>query len=245
MMMLLTWLSTALALTPGGFRVDTAQPVDTWSVRNVLIVNPGDEVIDQLTPRVTKVWGKYGLDAELSGLVLSGTGGTIFGGVGSLRSGHWYVFKGKKGAHHRLGAEIAHPIAPDRWRPQAYGSSIQDTLIPVILQMGWRVSWNEKSPWEVKLMGGGGSLPWWDLGVAPLTEISVVKVLPLSEKTSVVLEQDFLFMDWAVASFRPTLRFDLKGSTLDAGLQIPWGTWALSETGPRSVQVVLKMRQGF
>jgi len=244
-MLLLTWISTALALTPGGFRVDTAQPLDRWGVRNVLIVNPGDEIIDQVTPRMTKVWGKYGLEAEVSGLMQTGPGGTLFGGVGNLRTGHWLVFEGKKGGHHRLGLEVAGGITPDRWRPQAFGSSFQDTMVDLLVQAGWRASWNESSPWELRLMLGSGISKWWHDGFLPLAEIAVVKVLPLSENTSLVLEQDALVIDFAMANLRPMLRVEIGDGALDMGLQVPWGSWVQNQSGPASVQLVTQYRGQF
>ncbi len=245
MVMLLALLSGALAATPGGFRMSTAQPLDAAGVRTVAIFNPGDEFIAQVTPRFSKVWNKYGLDAEIAGLIHTGSGGYIFPGLGSLRSGHWYVREGANGAHHRFGAELAFPLTPRQARPTAWGSSAQDTIVPGLLEVGWLMSWDEDAPWELRTMLGIGIYPYNLWTGQPIIDVGIAKVQPLSDTVSLVFEQDFIYYDYSPANFRPFVRFDIGKSALDTGFQVPWGSWLAEGHQPSSLQVIAQYRGMF
>jgi hypothetical protein len=221
MLWLLGWFSLAMAASPGGFHVDTARPVNSWSVRNVVIVNPDDEIIDQFTPRATWYSGVHAFEAEISGLVQVGPVGDLYGGVGAIRAGYWMVTPTKETSFvRRFGVTAWVSPWPRRWMPTAFGSSIYDTLSNAGIQLGWRMSWNEDAPWEVALHTGlASSLP---NDTSMVSQLGLVKVIPLSGKTSLVLEQEFIYPDYATATLRPMVRFDLSKSTIDVGLQLPW-----------------------
>jgi hypothetical protein len=234
MMMLIAWLGAALAVTPGGFRHSTAQHVDSWSVRNVFIYSPDIEIIDQITPRLNKAFDKYGLDAEVSVAGVTGPGGDIFAGVGSLQAGTWRLFKGKNGAHHRFGLVAGIPFVPRSIQAHAFGSAYQDTLMGGMAKLGWRVGWNEEAPWDLQLhlglgqsrisdgnAGGAGSQLY------PIFELAMVKVVPMTDRTSFVFEQDFTADRVGRLNFRPMVRWGLgedNKSALDLGLQLPLAT---------------------
>ncbi len=228
-MLFIAWISTALAITPGGFRHDTARHTDSWGVRNVFVYSPDIEVIDQATPRVNKVFGKYGLDAEISMLGLTGPGGGIFAGVGSLQVGNWWLIESKGGAHHRLGLIMGLPVAPDTMKAHAFGSAYQDTLVDWMGKLGWSVGWNEESPWDLHINLGLSSSSFIDnpMAVSPAIDVALVKVVPVGETTSLVFEQEAMLSHGLALNFRPMFRWDLGeegASSMDAGLQLPIAT---------------------
>jgi hypothetical protein len=224
MMMLIAWISTALALTPGGFRHDTAQAVDSWAVRDVLIYAPDSEIINQITPRITKVWGSYALDAEISAVMLTGPGGEVYWGLGSLRTGHGWIIHNEGGLTHRLGAELLLPVSPDHWRSQAFGSSAQDTLATMMGQLVYRLSSSGDSPSELRLSGGVMHVPYWTLESSTVMEAAYVHIFPLSDAMGLVVEAEVVFPDQSPLNLRPMMRFDLDSASVDVGLQVPiWG----------------------
>jgi hypothetical protein len=245
MTLLFALLCSALAATPGGFRMSTARPIDAAGARLVTILDPGDELIVQTTPRFSKVWNKYGLEAEIAGLIHTGSGGYVFPGLGSFRSGHWYVRERANGTHHRFGIELALPVTPRHLRPTAWGSSAQDTVVTTLVQIGWLLSWNEDAPWEIRTMLGVGHFPHSFWTVQPIIDIGVAKVQPLSDTVSLVFEQDFIYFDYSPANFRPMVRFDIGKSAVDAGFQVPWGSWLAEGHQPSSVQVIAQYRGMF
>jgi hypothetical protein len=248
MMLLLAWISAALATTPGGFSHGTAQHVDSWSVRSVFIYTPDVEVIEQLTPRLSKSFDKYGVDVETSLATVTGPGGDIFAGVGAMQLSGWRLIKTDKGAHHRIGVVTGIPFVPQSMVPHAFGSTYQDTAMGTMAKLGWRVSWNEAAPWELQMHAGvGQSRVFSNVGpdVSPIVELALVKVLPLSDATSIVLEQDLILEHISQASFRPMVRRELTGAALDLGLQVPLMTQKELSLTPLSLQLLAQYQQRF
>lgn len=252
MMMLIAWISTALAMTPGGFRHDTAAAQDGWRVRDVLIYTPDVEIINQITPRVAKVFGAYGLEAELATTMVTGPGGDAYWGLGNLRTAHSWIIAKEGGATHRIGAEVLVPVSPTHWRSQAFGSSAQDTLATTMGQLVYRLSSGGDAPSEFRVSGGVMQVPSWTTEQQVVFEVAYVHLLPITDKTGALFEIDFALPDQAVLNLRPLVRFELDGGALDVGAQLPLGhlvtdTWDSSTDGCGfcSVQLLTQYRGGF
>ncbi len=242
-MMWLLALAPVLAATPGGFRVDTALPVMSFSARQVFIMNPGDPWTSQTAVRAGGVLGHWGFDVQLP-FVYSWEPSWSDAGLGQLRIG------GRRFVHDApsvlIGVELAFPVVPRRFGVSAWGSNARETLpgteflalvettllsqAPVTLRaaIGW---------YEGPFLGSPDSK-----GPSFLVELAAVKVFPLWGPLSFVTELELL-RDPTPVTGRALARFDPSDHlSMDFGAQIPVMEYL---ENPRSLQLIAQARSFF
>lgn len=214
-------VGSALAVTPGGFRVEGAVPVNALAVRPVIVITPNEPSVFQTTLAGRASTGRALFDASLPLLVTGGEGLNDVG-VGQLRLGASALF----GREHRpaaLGLEVAIPIAPSWARVSAWGSNARETVPTAEALVVYQVSFNPEAPWSVRFAAGFMMGDLWTMalpGMLPSAELGVAHVVPLNDTVAVVLEGEVM-VDLAPVSARVLARHSRDLSAFDVGLQLP------------------------
>lgn len=214
-------VSAALAVAPGGFRVDGALPVRALAFRPVFVMTAGEPSVFQTTVAGRWSTGHALVDVGVPFVATWGHGLTDLG-AGNVR----VALSGLFGPERRptsIGAELALPLAPSWASVSAWGSNARETVPTAEVLVVYQLAFDTEAPWTLRLAAGFMFGPAWRGGVIgglPSAELGVAHVVPVSDALAVVVEGEVM-VDRTPLSARVLVRHSEDRSAFDLGLQLP------------------------
>jgi hypothetical protein len=234
--------TSALAASPGGFRLGPGVAASSLSVREVVIADPPSPYLLATAVRAQIAAGAWVLSADLP-VVATWEPGWRDVGAGQLRLGVRRV-TGREDNPITALAELAIPSVPRPWRTSSWGSHARETLPGVEAMIGVEAAGNPDAPWVVHAAVGVRRGPYLDEvdGLSWLGELGAAGVRPIVGPLSLVVEGELL-TDLTPMAARALARVDAGAPvhrlSVDAGVQVPVLAWF---DGQRAVQPIAQVR---
>jgi len=236
------WLFTAsaIAASPGGYRVGPALPVRSVELRQAVVLGPTTVSQTTLAAR-THLGGRFSAIVQAPFVVSSGD--PPLAGFGLLRLGAEVHLGYRADRVFSVGVELASQWVPNTAVAQSWATVERDTAPASEAVTYAAVSLFPSTPLTLRIGAGFRQARYDRYGGFPrprfLAEGSIAQVLPIYQRSSIVLEAEWM-VDSIPISARTLFRIEPPKITVDAGAQL-----SMAENGANRIGLLIAVRRFF